>query len=103
MHCVTCSASLHTQCNFAGGIAGRAIAASDMQRLWYPAQVWVLDALPGSMAEAAGPELRHRKDHPQDLIDRLQVSYSFPCVLHSHHWDLIPPSSDQAQALMSTT
>ena len=37
-------------------------------------QVWVLDALPGSVAESTGPESRHRQDHPQDLIARLQVS-----------------------------
>lgn len=77
--------------------------SANKQMLLCPAQVWVLDALPGSMAEAAGPELRHRKDHPQDLIDRLQVSSSSPCALHSHHWDPMPPSNVQAQALMSKT
>ena len=59
-------------------LAGKGTAVSHEQLYFCPAQVWVLDALPGSMAEAAGPELRHRKDHPQDLIDRLQVSSFLP-------------------------
>lgn len=35
-------------------------------------QVWVLDALPGSVAEYQGNDFRVRQDHPGDLILSLQ-------------------------------
>ena len=95
--------SLHAYAKLLGAWQAQTSESANKQMLLCPAQVWVLDALPGSMAEAAGPELRHRKDHPQDLIDRLQVSSSFPCALHSHHWNITPRTSDQAQALKSAT
>ena len=44
-----------------------------MERSLCRAQVWVLDALPGAAHEAAPGDVQHRRDHPADLIPKLQA------------------------------